>query len=355
MPDDGSVAGAGAGARPTGAHIDMPRSNPTVRPGELMPREGENGVYSQSWFPICLSSELEVGAIRGENFLDGKVIAWRGEDGIARVMSAFCPHVGADLSVGCVTGNHVQCAFHKWEYDRDGACAKTFIGDPAPKMAQLYKFPTQERHGIVWAFNGDEPLWDIPDFEKPGDDVIVRSIRVPNLFQCDPWVFAANTPDMQHFKAVHGMSFGGDDPHDAVEWNPYGFRYKLKGKHQDGVDIDWTLGIRGTSIFWQEGPYGDHWFGAMVGFGLPEAGKHEAFAAVALEKPDGSEASQKRYEEQCAITDMLLVRTVGEDTNILNTIHYRQGTLTAGDRTLKRYLKIVRDYPRAHPSGPFIS
>lgn len=354
MPDDRMVGGQ-ATAKPSGAHIEMPRNNPTVRPGKLMPREGENGLYSQSWFPICLSEEVEIGTLRGEKFLDGKVVVWRGEDGIARVMSAYCPHLGADLSVGCVAGNHVQCAFHKWEYDRDGACTKTFIGDPPPKMAQLYKFPTQERHGIVWAFNGDEPFWDIPDFEKPSDHLVIRNFRVPNYFQCDPWVFAANTPDMQHFKAVHKMRFDNEDPHDDVAWEPYGFRYQVAGTHQQGVPIDWTVGIRGTSIFWQEGPYGDFWLGAMVGFGLPEAGKHEGFAAVALEKPDGSAASQKRYAEQCAIADMLLVRTVGEDTDILNTIHYRQGTLTAGDKTLKRYLKIVRDYPRAHPSGPFIS
>ena len=47
-------------------------------------------------------------------------------------------------------------------------------------------------------------------------------------------------------------------------------------------------------------------------------------------------------------------RTVGEDIDILNTIKYRPGTLTAGDRTLGKYLQFLRRVPRAHPSGPFI-
>lgn len=48
-------------------------------------------------------------------------------------------------------------------------------------------------------------------------------------------------------------------------------------------------------------------------------------------------------------------RTVGEDKDILNTVHYRQGTLTAGDLTLARFLNYLRRFPRAHPSAPFIN
>ena len=75
---------------------------------------------------------------------------------------------------------------------------------------------------------------------------------------------------------------------------------------------------------------------------------------MGLVKGDGSPEAEELYKQRCEITDMLLARTVGEDTDILNTIHYRQGTLTDGDKTLGRYLKMLRNYPRAHPSGPFI-
>ena len=51
----------------------------------------------------------------------------------------------------------------------------------------------------------------------------------------------------------------------------------------------------------------------------------------------------------------LFRRTVGEDNDILNTVHYRQGTLTPGDLTLARFFNYLRRYPRAHPSAPFIN
>ena len=339
---------------PARSLVEVPTGNPTDRLGETLPAEGEDGLFSQSWFPVCLSSDVAPGQIRGETFLDGKVIVFRGEDGIARVMSAYCPHVGADLSIGKVIGNRVQCAFHQWEYGTDGSCVRTAIGNAAPKNARLFKFPTQERYGVIWVFNGDTPLFDLPNFEYDDARLAIRVYRFPDYFNCDPWVFAANTPDMQHLKVVHKTQFATEDPHDQVDWNDYGFHYRVIAAHQQGVPIEWTVGIRGTSLFWQEGPYGDFWIGGLVGFGLPTPGKHEIFAVLALETGDDSPATGALVEERFGIAETLMERTIGEDKDILNTIHYRPGALTAGDRTLAKFLQYLRHYPRAHPSGPFI-
>jgi phenylpropionate dioxygenase-like ring-hydroxylating dioxygenase large terminal subunit len=98
--------------------------------GAPIPAEGENGVFSESWFPICLSREIPEGEIVGVDFLGGRVVAYRAATGIARVMSAYCAHLGADLSVGDVQGESVRCAFHHWKYNADGICESTKVGDP---------------------------------------------------------------------------------------------------------------------------------------------------------------------------------------------------------------------------------
>lgn len=334
--------------------IDLPENNPTSRLGTPLPAEGENGLFSQSWFPVCMSEEVGPGQVRGERFLDGKVVVFRGEDGQVRVMSAYCPHLGADLSFGRVVDNALQCPFHKWEYDGSGRCRKTWIGDPAPPTARLYKFPVQERYGVVWAFNGEKPLWDIPNFSKADEDIEIRVFRGEDLLNCDPWVFCANTPDMQHLKVLHGFKFLMPDPHQEVEWDEYGLRYKILGRHQGDVPFEWTLGIRGTTLFWQEGPYDGFWFGAMVAFAIPVVGKHRTFAIIALERGDGSPEAEAERQRQWGITEHLMYRTFGEDLDVLNNIHYRPGALTKGDTSLARYLNLLRKYPRAHPSAPFI-
>ncbi len=333
--------------------VEMPENNPARRLGERLPAEGEGGVFSEGWYPICTSEELAVGQVRGEDFLDGRVVAYRGEDGVARVMSAYCPHVGADLSVGRVVENRIQCIFHRWEFDKQGACVKTGIGDPPPAWARLFKFPVMERYGVVWAHNGATPRWDIPGFEYPDEELVYRVFRYP-AFACDPWVIAANTPDMQHLKVVHGAKFRSDDPHELVNWSEWGFNYPIVGEHQGGVPIEWDVGIRGTTLFWQQGLYGNFWLGVIAGFGMPRPNQCAAFLIQVLRRPEGPDA-EKVLEERFQTMIALMHRTIdGEDMAILNSIHYHPGALTKGDTTLGRYLNFVRNYPRSHPSQAFI-
>ncbi len=45
---------------------------PRARPHSVpMPAEGEGGVFTQSWFPVALASELVPEQILGLEFLDG--------------------------------------------------------------------------------------------------------------------------------------------------------------------------------------------------------------------------------------------------------------------------------------------
>ena len=77
-----------------------------------VPAEGEGGTFTQSWYPICLASAATPDFVRGFDFLDGRVIVFRDTAGQAHVMSAYCPHMGADLSIGELINGQVRCAFH---------------------------------------------------------------------------------------------------------------------------------------------------------------------------------------------------------------------------------------------------
>lgn len=320
-----------------------------VRPfGRAVPAEGEDGLFSQSWFPVALSTDVPAGTVVGRGFLDGKIAVFRGDDGAIQAMSAYCPHVGADLSVGKVVGNNVQCAFHHWEYDGTGQCVKTGIGDPPPKAACLFKFPCVERWGIVWVFNGEAPLFDLPTLPHPDEALLTNAYKLEYPLNSDPWVFAANTPDMQHLKVVHKMVFESQDPHKDVRWHDFGMEFDYAAQHQGGVPMRNTAGILGTSLFYRWGQYGDYWRCGVTGFALPRPGWHEVFSVqMVLKGPDA--------EANLADVYRISRRTVGEDKDILNTVHYRQGNLTAADLTLARFLNYLRKYPRAHPSAPFIN
>ncbi len=325
--------------------------NPVTRAeGRKILAEGEDGKFTQSWFPICLSTEIPVGTVKGFTFLDGRIVVFRGEDGVAQVLSAFCPHMGADLRSGAVIGNNLRCAFHHWQYSGDGQCAMTGIGDPPPPNARLFKFVSQEKFGIVWAFNGNEPHYDLPDFPYPENELAFRTIGIEEYSPVDPWVQCANTPDMQHIKTLHNVKFTHDDP-DDIAWTGHSLLYSFAGIHTDGSPVHNVVGIYGTSLYYQVTDYAGRWFGFMVPMGLPRPGASKNFMVVAVRKDMGPPEEVENFID---FVVALETGVVSEDMMVMSSMKFRPGTLTKSDSTLSRFFQYMREFPRAHPSQPFI-
>ncbi|WP_419826433.1 Rieske 2Fe-2S domain-containing protein [Sphingomonas sp.] len=332
-------------------------SYPAVHEMEAVrvPAEGEGGVYTQSWFPLCLSSEIASGAIVGVPFLGGRVIIYRDEQGLPRVQSAYCPHVGADLSLGKIVDGKVQCPFHKYEFDVDGRCVKTGIGDPPPRGARLFSFPAEERYGVIWAFNGEAPLFQLPSFAYPEDELEIE-VYVGPPTNCDGWVFATNTCDVQHLVHLHEMKeIDVQGIQERAVWNDWGFIYNLKGIHGVGCRIDWDISMRGSTSFYQQGMVDDWWLGIMVGFSLPGPQEHRAFVINAVRREADTDEARKRAREQLGYAAHLSEFTVLQDAVILQTMHFRPRAFTRTDRLLAKFLRYLKKYPRAHPSAPLIN
>ena len=325
-------------------------SKPERQIRQDLPQEGDDDMFSQAWFPICLDSEVPAGEVLGVDFLDGRVVVWRDVEGLAHVTSAYCPHLGASLESGEVIGSTLRCGFHHWSFDRDGQCVGTGIGDKPPRDACLFVFPTLERWGIVWAFNGLEPLYDLPDFPCDPDRLIFKSFALPELMPVDPWVQCANTPDIQHIKTLHRISFAGKDPYEEVQWTDFSMRYSFEGFFDSGTSASWDVGIYGTSLYYQSAWLEGRWFGFMVPMGLPEPGSTRNYFVVAAERSDDA-SKDEEFIDQCILTEMGIV---GEDTHIMESLRFRPGTLTRSDRVIGRFFDYLRGYPRAHPSAPWI-
>ncbi len=315
-------------------------------------REGEDGLFTQSWFPLCLSADLKAGEVRGFDFLDGRVVALRDADGAARVLSAYCPHMGADLCTGEMVDGTVRCPFHFWRYGPDGRCVATESGDPVPPTAKLFAFPTAEKYGCVFVFNGAEPLFELPDFPKPAEGLVWKVGEWDVEMPVDPWVICCNTPDMQHIQVVHGISFDGGEPHGEVEWTTHSMNYQFQGKMRDGTPIGFAVGIYGTSIYWQHGAFDGRWFGFVAPMGLPRPGRSRLFFAVAVEDDPADPEGTRAFLD--AMYD-LEVGIATEDLPIVRRARFKPGTLTRSDRTLARFFDYLRAHPRAHPSAGHIS
>ena len=311
-----------------------------------MPREGDGGLFTQSWFPVCYSHELAPGAHVGRDFLDGRVIVARNASGQAQVLSAYCAHLGADLTHGSWRDGRLRCPFHGWEYDLDGRCAATGIGDPAPPRARLFAFPTCEKYGVILAFNGEAASWPMPDLAIAADEAALFPAPSRRI-HCDPWTMLANTPDWQHFLLLHGFEFDVEHAHATRAWHANGMHYTMRTRI-DGREFEFTPNILGSSVFYVNGRMGDRRFGLMAPFGLPRPGECDIYTVVVLDRRDPDP------EGMLQILGARFGAMVDEDYPLIDSAHFRPRNLTRADAQLARFLQMMRDYPRAHPAADFL-
>jgi len=77
------------------------------------------------------------------------------------VQSAWCPHLGADLSVGEIVEGRLRCPYPPRSFDGSGACAHIPTGDKIPAARALH-LSRGGGLGVVWAFNRRAADFDLP-------------------------------------------------------------------------------------------------------------------------------------------------------------------------------------------------
>jgi len=334
---------------------DVTKARVATRGRRIAP-EGEGGYY-ETWYPVCLSSDVTPGCVIGRDFLDGRVIAFRGENGGVRVMSAYCRHFGADLSVGgVVIENSVRCPYHHWRYGQDGACNHIPIGGPIPKQARLYTFPTIERWGIVFAYYGesDPPLFEMP--EIPIANAAYRAFGVLK-FRLDISLQIANSVDYQHLIVLHGLTM---EKFPEVSFERYHmkqsgivFRDATRG---NGLLYELEVAIYGTNLLLFGGTVGGApAYFMVVGTPVKREGLTYGYTVMAVPKAGEDPASvQATTERLIGLEKWSHALMVEDDQPIMDTISFRQDVWLRQDRYVAEYLRYLERYPRVHPAGDFI-
>jgi len=157
------------------------------------------------WYWALASRELGRGEVTAARVLGRDLVVYRGEDGVAQAMDAYCPHMGAHLAEGRVDGNALRCFFHDWKFARDGGCVEVPCL-PKPPRARVKAWPTAERYGLVWVWTGPEDavgeLPYVPELRDAECDALLGNRFVKN---CHPNVVLINAIDEHHFNSVHDL------------------------------------------------------------------------------------------------------------------------------------------------------
>lgn len=186
------------------------------------------------------------------NYFGTRLVAYRGEvDGDVHILDAYCPHMGADLSKGCVRGNSVVCPFHAWSWGPDGVCDDVPYAKRIPDKAVIKSWPTLEKNGLVFVWNdpennapiaGQEPERIEDWYSGEWTDWTTTLIEIHS--NCRELV--DNMADLAHFGPVHytkASSFKNiQDGHRFIQY--------MAGSH--AILEDGSTGM--TSVATYEGP-----------------------------------------------------------------------------------------------------
>ncbi|MGZ3807289.1 MAG: Rieske 2Fe-2S domain-containing protein [Bacteriovorax sp.] len=151
--------------------------------------------FPKSWFYVGPAKSI---AQKPMPFNIGGVefVAFRDDENELVALQRRCSHMNADLSLGCVKNNRLQCLLHQYSFDKEGHCETL-------QSAKIRSYPVKERNGFVFFFNDPIASFDLPFFlgENPDhfDSSSVQVISTENEW----FVGAANAFDVVHFETVH--------------------------------------------------------------------------------------------------------------------------------------------------------
>ena len=161
------------------------------------------------WYPLCRSERLRQKPLAASLF-GTPLVLFRSATGVAAALVDRCPHRNVPLSLGKVRGEHIQCAYHGWEFDRDGTCRAVpgLVGDVRGRERGASSHAVREAQGFVWVYGRPdaEPARDPFLFPHVGERGWT-SAREQLDVEASLHAVAENALDVPHTAFLHGGLF----------------------------------------------------------------------------------------------------------------------------------------------------
>ena len=299
----------------------------------------------RTWYAIALSSDIDDGRVHGADFFGHRLVVYRDTNGTAIVLGGQCPHMGADLSLGAIVGDDIQCMFHHFCFGRDGTCTSIPSNDRIPASARVPTFPARERWGVIWVFNGEQADGEPPGIRDYDDATLAFRARRTDLFPVEPWVILGNSFDFQHLRYVHALEF--EDPDDMVWFDDGRVEYDVDFSSPAFGSFHQRIRVCGTNTVSYVTT------GAVDSMGLfttsPTSAGAQSYYISATPRTGSADEIEERLAFQEKLADDLLV----DDIRAFTGMRFDEGAFVGADRHLVRWFRHARTYPQRDLAGTF--
>ncbi|MBD2043659.1 aromatic ring-hydroxylating oxygenase subunit alpha [Microcoleus sp. FACHB-672] len=182
-----------------------------------------DAILLNGWHVVAKSEDLQPATILPARLLGENLVLWRNGD---RIMAwkDVCPHRGARLSIGNISGDTLICPYHGLAYDTTGQC--TYI--PAhpdlqpPARAHVQTYQAYELYDLIWVRLGADSQGTIKDKKDASEVEFIIPPSFPewenpafHKFLCGSYTYHSsgfraieNFLDVSHFPFVHDGLLG---------------------------------------------------------------------------------------------------------------------------------------------------
>ncbi len=166
--------------------------------------------FASVWTPVERSALLNKQPISVE-LAGEKVALFRDKSGSVRALIDRCPHRGVALSLGTVTPDGcLECAFHGWQFQGDGACSHVPLNPEARRdLLSATALPARELGGLIWIYTAPGATAPVEPVAPDGlvRDDVARAVLVEDWNA--HWTRAMeNMLDSPHLPFVHRRTIG---------------------------------------------------------------------------------------------------------------------------------------------------
>ena len=249
-----------------------------------------------AWYVACTPDEIDEKPL-GRKICGESIAFYRGVENRVAAVEDFCPHRGAQLSLGYVSEGKLVCGYHGLEMGCNG---KTIAmpGQRVGGFPAIKSYPVVERYGFIWVWPGDaaqaDPAkikhlewYDNPEWAYGG-----------GLFHinCDYRLMIDNLMDLTHETYVHSTSIGQKEIDETPCKTTVEGDMVITSRYMSGIMPPpfWKLALRGNNLA-DDVPV-DRWqicrftppSNVMIEVGVAHAGKggydappeHKAYSVV---------------------------------------------------------------------------
>ena len=183
------------------------RSDQTTPTSDLR----KTGIHPDYWYPLARSKDLKKGKMLGVSFAGDPIVLVRTESGQIYALEDRCAHRQVPLHCGVVHGEHLQCGYHCWTYDRTGNCIGVpYLDKNQPRPAGVRSYPCREAYGLVFVFPGTVSRVEeveFPNVSLEGDPQY-KTRYLDRQVSCHYSFMHENLMDMNH-QFLHRRLMGG--------------------------------------------------------------------------------------------------------------------------------------------------